>query len=142
MNRTHFSDSVILIVDDDAAHRALTRRAIASECPGAAILEAQSLSEARHILQSKGAALKLVLLDINMDQECGLDLLRSIRADSSTSQLQVVILSTSALDSDIEASFLNGADRFLTKNSDPQAYQREIREMVASYLKSNREPKC
>ena len=67
----------VLVVDDDAAIRLLCR--VNLEFDGHRVVEAASLDEARTILA--GEPVKVVLLDLHLGNERGLDLLRELRRD-------------------------------------------------------------
>jgi len=74
MNPMHESPT-ILIVDDDSTARYGMRRALENRYQ---VLEAESASAARPILAKENPC--LLLLDIEMPQESGLDFLRELKA--------------------------------------------------------------
>lgn len=78
---------IVLIVDDEPAARLGMRKAL--ETRGYKIHEASSLASARQ--QMDGVAPDLVLLDLNLGSEDGMELLRSLR---SKSDLPLVIIIT------------------------------------------------
>ena len=57
----------------------------------------------------------LVLLDLNMPRMDGRDVLDEIRADARLKTIPVVVLTTSDVERDVEASYRHGANSFLTK---------------------------
>ena len=65
----------VLVVDDDAAIRLLCR--VNLELDGCTVLEAAGLDEAREVLEH--AAVDVVLLDVHVGRDSGLDLLRELR---------------------------------------------------------------
>jgi two-component system OmpR family response regulator len=67
----------VLVVDDDAAIRLLCR--VNLELEGHRIAEASTLGEARAILDEE--PVEVVLLDLHIGSERGLDLLRELRRD-------------------------------------------------------------
>ena len=69
----------ILIVDDDATARYGMRRALEGQHK---ILEAESAANARRLMAAEGA--DLLLLDIEMPEESGLDFLRELKAQESS----------------------------------------------------------
>jgi DNA-binding response OmpR family regulator len=88
----------VLVVDDDASLRLLCR--INLELDGYNVLEAASVREAEELLLSQEVA--LLLLDIHVGHESGLDLLRSLKEREGSPP--VVLLSGSAqLDSALRA---------------------------------------
>jgi DNA-binding response OmpR family regulator len=67
----------VLVVDDDASIRLLCR--VNLEFEGHRVVEAASLGEARRILAAE--RIEVVLLDLHVGSERGLDLLRELRRD-------------------------------------------------------------
>jgi DNA-binding response OmpR family regulator len=79
----------VLIVDDDAAIRLLCR--VNLELEGYRVLEASYLDEARATLAEE--SVDVVLLDLHIGTERGIDLLRELRRD--TPNLAVALLTGS-----------------------------------------------
>jgi DNA-binding response OmpR family regulator len=67
----------VLVVDDDAAIRLLCR--VNLELEGHRVVEASNLGEARSLMAAE--PVKVVLLDLHIGKERGLDLLRELRRD-------------------------------------------------------------
>ncbi len=57
----------------------------------------------------------LVLLDINMPGMSGLETLKAIKADPALAMTPVIVLTTSAAERDIVASYHLGANEYVTK---------------------------
>ena len=74
-----YSDKTILVVDDELAHRMLSKRVIKRTCPGATILEAESIHSA--LAQISEHSLDLITLDLNLAGESGFDILERYRKD-------------------------------------------------------------
>lgn len=68
----------VLVVDDDAAIRLLCR--VNLELDGHRVAEAATLGEARAVLAAE--PVKVVLLDLHIGNERGVDLLRELRQNS------------------------------------------------------------
>ena len=60
----------------------------------------------------------LALLDLNLPDGSGLDVLRAIRADAASRSIPVFILSADATEEATHRALENGADRYLTKPFD------------------------
>ncbi len=58
---------------------------------------------------------RLAILDIQMPGMSGIEVLRQIRASAATSDLEVILLSAHALDSDIDTGFAAGASDYVVK---------------------------
>lgn len=66
-------------------------------------------------LVNKSGAPDLVLLDINLPKENGLEVLRHIKKDGSLSHIPVIILTTSSLERDMMSAYTYHANCFITK---------------------------
>lgn len=114
---------VILMADDDADDRMLTRDALD---------ESRVLNELRFV--EDGEALMdylhrrgqysdpesspkpgLILLDLNMPKKDGREALKEIKADPNLRRIPVVIMTTSKAEEDIFRSYDFGASSFITK---------------------------
>lgn len=97
--------NTVLIVDDEPSIRLLCR--VNLELEGLEVLEAGTLEEARDALE---AAPSLVLLDLHVGQELGLDLLTEIRQEYPGVRI-VLLTGTTELSPEERAL----ADGYLTK---------------------------
>jgi CheY-like chemotaxis protein len=62
----------------------------------------------------------LLLLDLNMPKKSGMEVLTCIRQEPSLRTLPIIVLTSSLQDSDIHRAYLNGANAYLTKPSQPE----------------------
>ena len=87
------ADSVVLVCDDDEAHRAFTAAQLRSH--GHAVLEAASSDEAIDIAQRRPSQhpLQAILLDLHMSDMKGWKLLGSLISNAATSSVPIVVLS-------------------------------------------------
>ncbi len=83
----------------------------------------------------------LFLLDLNMPKKTGLEVLKSIRAEPSVRILPVIFLTSSLQDSDIHRAYLNGANAYLAKPSQPEALVVMAKAIQDFWLSQNRLPK-
>lgn len=108
----------ILIVDDDSDHLELCALALEGACERVRT----STSGAQALAQLRGCGPedlpRLLILDVKMGFESGLDVLRELRADSRLAHLPVVMYSCSSDERDIASSYLLGANAYLVKRSD------------------------
>ncbi|GEM_PF-5917193 len=129
----------VLLVDDTKAHRKLIRRALKRAEVNIALIEAESLSTARTLLatpaqQSTENTFDLAIIDLNLTDGFGTELVTELRKKTEYRNLPIIILSTSTLESDIEAARREGASCYLTKSSDPERFQQQIINEVKRYL--------
>ena len=72
----------------------------------------------------------LAILDIMMPGLSGLDVLRSVRANPATKDLDVILLTARARDSDVDTGFATGASDYVIKPFSP----RELLHRVSAVL--------
>ena len=82
---------------------------------------------------------QLVLLDLKMPKKSGMEVLQWIRQQPSVSTLPVVILTSSTQDEDIHLAYLNGANGYLVKPSDPEELVIMVKAIQDYWLKQNRQ---
>jgi two-component system, OmpR family, alkaline phosphatase synthesis response regulator PhoP len=105
----------VLIADDESSIRLLVHATIESD--DYRVVEAADGTGAWDMIQKVKPA--LVLLDIHMPGRNGLDVLRLIKADPTLVGTRVILLTSKAKESDIEAGLIAGADFYLTKPFSP-----------------------
>lgn len=103
----------LLVVDDDDRLRALLQKYLSSN--GFRVSAAASAEEARALM--KGIAFDLLIVDVMMPGETGLELTRSLRAQS---QIPVLILTARGEPEDRIAGLEHGADDYLAKPFEPR----------------------
>ena len=104
----------LLLVDDDAALRALVRTTF--EVVDLEVDEAASAREARRKIKARRP--DVIVLDVVMPGENGLDLCRALKADPRTSSIPIVLLSGSD-GGTLVASDAAGADAYVRKPFSP-----------------------
>lgn len=105
----------VLIADDEPSMRLLVTATIASDRIG--VLEAADGHAAWEQIQRHRPA--LVLLDVQMPGQTGLELARRLRADPTFDGIKIVMLTSKAQATDIEEGLAAGADLYLTKPFSP-----------------------
>ena len=119
----------ILIVDDDPNIRLLYKEVL---CEGGFdVLEAETGQETFNILDKE--AIDLIVLDIKLRFESGLDILQKISTQSP--EMPVILCSAYLSYQDDFKSWL--ADSYLVKSTDPYELVREVNRILA--LKANRQ---
>jgi CheY-like chemotaxis protein len=105
----------VVIADDEPSMRLLVHATIESD--DYAVLEASDGAEAWALIQKHRPS--LVLLDLQMPARSGLEVLRAIKADPSLKATRVILLTSKAMETDVEAGLIAGADFYLTKPFSP-----------------------
>ena len=113
----------ILVVDDDTRLRSLLQRFLREN--GFLVSVAKNAFEAREFL--KQYVFDLLIVDIMMPQESGLEFLQKLRQDSL---VPVVMLTAMGETSDRIAGLEKGADDYLPKPFDPQELVLRIKNIL------------
>ena len=82
----------------------------------------------------------LLLLDLNMPKKSGLEVLNWVRRESSASTLPIIVLTSSLLDADIQRAYMQGANAYLVKPSDPSELVTLAKAIKEFWLTYNRVP--
>ena len=119
----------ILVADDSSTIRKMVRASLQPLGP-AAFSEAASGLEA--IEQLAISPVSLLVLDLNMPDIHGIDVLRFVRQQSSMKTLPVIVLTTRGDESSRRAAQDAGATAYLTKPFLPYVLADTARELLAS----------
>ncbi|HEY1961435.1 MAG TPA: response regulator [Rhizomicrobium sp.] len=107
------ADSHILVVDDDERLRGLLQRYLTQS--GFRVTAAPGAEDARSLMKSM--AFDLLIVDVMMPGESGIELTRSVRAQS---QVPILILTARAEAEDRIEGLESGADDYLPKPFEPR----------------------
>ncbi len=80
---------------------------------------------------------KLIVLDINMPEMNGLELLEKIKGDARLRKIPVIMLTTSDNEKDIMVSYQNQVAGYFVKPFDPEKYT-EIISIINSYWETSK----
>jgi CheY-like chemotaxis protein len=106
---------MILVVDDEPSI-AHAMKAIL-ELNGLSAVTAASCDEALAVVDENPP--QLIFSDINMPHHSGLELLRLLRANPTTADIPVVLVSALARDRDVQNGLAAGAAGYITKPFNP-----------------------
>jgi len=128
----------VLLVDDNPNDLELALAALSGEDTAARIVTAQGGPAALAYLHAHSGAdaqqASLVLLDLKMPQMDGLAVLEAIRADAQLRDIPVVMLTTSREHSDIQACYQRGADDYVVKPMDFEAFGETLRSTLSAWI--------
>ena len=102
----------VLVVEDSSAMRAFVRGVLEDD-DSAQVMEANSGFEAIRLLPRN--SFDLIVVDINMPDINGLELLSFIRKSEAHAKTPVIVISTEASDKDRQRGLSLGANAFLKK---------------------------
>jgi two-component system chemotaxis response regulator CheY len=105
--------SKVLIVDDSRTIRTIIRRILVEL--GYETCEAGHGVEALKVFEAEKDAVKLVLVDWNMPEMNGLELLKHLRQDPSLSWLKIVMVTTETEMDHMASALEAGADEYIMK---------------------------
>jgi two-component system chemotaxis response regulator CheY len=117
----------ILIADDSATIRKMIRASLQT-LEGAELFEAATGLEA--IEQLAVAVVQLIILDLNMPDMHGIDVLRFVRRHQHYRNLPVIVLTTRGDDSSRDAATQAGATAYMTKPFAPQTLAATVRTLL------------
>jgi CheY-like chemotaxis protein len=109
----------ILLADDDESDRLLFIEAF-SELKFKSIVH--TVNDGRQLMELLNTTAHplphLIFLDLNMPRKNGLACLKEIKSNEKLKDISIAIYSTSASEKDMDETFLNGANVYITKPAD------------------------
>lgn len=138
----------ILLVEDNSDDAALTVSALRAHRIANQIVHAKDGAEARDFLFGIGEHAgrdvcnvpDLVLLDLRIPKIDGMDVLRRIRADDRTKLIPVVVLTSSAYEDDLIASYDEGANSYIRKPVNFESFVDAIDKVCMYWMLVNEPP--
>lgn len=131
----------ILIAEDDEADIVLMQIVLNKFGVAEQVMVTRDGEETLDYLQRRGkfrdapeAVPALVLLDLKLPKLSGLEILKQIRSDTRLKRAPVVIFTSSLAEKDKSESLANGADEFVIKPINIDAYSAELGRIICSYL--------
>lgn len=116
----------ILLVEDDRAHAEIVRRNFERSRVANELIHVEDGQAALDYLQCQGAFAAperaprpdLVLLDLRLPKVDGLEVLRRVKSDPHLASIPVIVLTTSAAESDMVRAYDAHANSYLVKPVD------------------------
>ncbi len=134
-----------MLIEDTADDEALALEALRRGGVTTPVVIARDGAQALELLlpaDAYGPRLQpvFVLLDLKMPGLSGLDVLRRLRMDDRTRALPIVVLTTSREPADIAACYDCGANSYVAKSVDFDAFVRSMQQIAHYWLRLNEPP--
>jgi len=135
-----------LLVEDDPAHARLISEALVESC----FLQPRVVGTGQAAIKALGgdneadgnlAHPRLVLLDLNLPDMSGLDVLWHIRSTAPLETTPVVVLSAEDRESVVARCLEHGANAFVTKSPNYQEFRRSVSRIAGFWNIDSRVPK-
>ncbi len=130
----------ILVVEDDRSHRWVLRRVLENSFGGEIVVEEASCGADGLARAQRRPAVDLILLDLNLPDISGFEVLRHLRAEPKTRGVPVVVLTSSQENDDVRRAYECGANSFVSKSQNPDQMIRQLRLLPVYWLDLNRLP--
>ncbi|MBD3426719.1 MAG: response regulator [Candidatus Omnitrophica bacterium] len=132
----------ILLVEDNPNDAELIARALEKHKFIKKVHVVESGEEALDFLFARGKfekrkrepAVKLVFLDLNLPGMSGIDVLKEMRADDSTRNMPVVVLTVSKEEGDMLDSYSLDVSRYIVKPASFDRFAEELSELALYWL--------
>jgi two-component system, response regulator len=139
---------MILLVEDNPDHVALTIRALKKNNIANDVIVATDGAQALDMLMARGEHQgrpmdlpQVVLLDLKLPKVDGLEVLRNLRAEDRTRLLPVVILTSSDEEQDVVQSYRSGANSYIRKPVDFMQFLEATKQLGLYWLVLNEGPR-
>jgi two-component system, response regulator len=136
----------ILLVEDNQEDAELTIRALTKQRLANKIVHLNDGAEALDFIYGLGSYSernvnqipKVILLDLKMPKISGLEVLKKIKSDQRLKMIPVVILTSSAEDPDIREAYELGANSYIVKPVDFNAFSNTVADLGLYWLVVNK----
>lgn len=142
------SDVEIVLVEDSMEDAEMTIRALSKVNLANRLYHLKDGEEALNFIFARGffkerqnaKGPKLILLDIKMPKVDGIEVLRQIKSNEATKMIPVVIMTSSAEERDIIASYRLGVNSYVVKPVEFQPFVKAVSELGLYWLLTNHVP--
>jgi DNA-binding response OmpR family regulator len=123
---TNQGTPLVLVADDEEDIRALV--AFRLQRAGYEVITAADGAEALTLATTRLP--DLIVLDMMMPKATGLEVTRSLRAQDSTKEIPVILLTARAQEADVASGFEAGADDYVKKPFSPMDLQQRVQSLL------------
>lgn len=120
----------ILIVDDSATTRSVIKRTIKMANVPAVLFEAADGQAGLQLLASRH--IDLVLVDLHMPRMDGIEMIRRLLADPSTSSIPVIVITAESSTCQLDELKCEGIRGYLRKPFTPEAIRNAVTEILGA----------
>ena len=114
-----------LVVDDSRAMRMILSKTLAES--GFAVMQAANGREALEIMDREGPAIGLVLLDWNMPEVTGIEVVEQLRSQKTYNTVRLVMVTTETEIEQMARALEAGADEYVMKPFTREAVEDKLR---------------
>jgi CheY-like chemotaxis protein len=119
----------IVLVEDDPGHARLIEKNIRRAGVNNQIIHYASGTAALDHLMANGTAPTLVLLDLNLPDMSGTQILEKLKSEASTRTIPVIVLTTTDDKHEIQKCYDLGCNVYITKPVDYETFATAIRQL-------------
>ncbi len=83
---------------------------------------------------------KVILLDLKLPKVSGLEVLRQLKSDPRTQMIPIVVMTSSAQDSDVIESYKLGVNSYIVKPVDFEQFNKAVEQLGFYWVLINRSP--
>lgn len=131
----------ILLVEDNPNDAELTLRALKQRNLANQVFVCRDGAEALDFFANgAGPVPKVVLLDLKLPKVDGLEVLRRLKGESRTKAIPIVVLTSSREEPDILRAYELGANSYIVKPVDFEAFARAVSDVGLYWLLLNHPP--
>ena len=138
----------IVLVEDNPADAELAIRALRRSRIANQIELLEDGAEALDFVFCRGAYAhrqitdhpKIILLDLKLPKVSGLEVLRQIKTDPRTQMIPIIVMTSSAQDSDIIESYQLGVNSYIVKPVDFEQFNKAVEQIGLYWVLMNRTP--
>ena len=139
----------ILLVEDNPQDAELTIRALKKHNLANHLFTVEDGAEAldfifcrgKYATRDNGHSPKVILLDLKLPKVSGLDVLRALKQDEKTRAIPVVVVTSSREDPDIKTAYALGANSYVVKPVDFDAFAEAVSTLGLYWLLVNQPPR-